>query len=73
MKQELSCHDTVEFDANSTSVDLQLASIGDSTMQPFNIPWASEDSDGLKHKTFSPDTMKKVKWVTKMYREWRNY
>ena len=33
----------------------------------------SDDLEDLSHKNFSPDTMKKVKWVTKMYRDWRNY
>ena len=32
-----------------------------------------EDLSDLGHKNFSEETLKKVKWVTKMYREWRSY
>ena len=46
---------------------------GTSDVREFKAPLKEEDLDELSHKNFSPDTMKKVKWVTKMYREWRNY
>ena len=39
----------------------------------FNTPLNANDLDDLSHKNFSPDTLKKVKWVTKMYRDWRNF
>ena len=39
----------------------------------FNAPLPDEDLVDLSHKNFSPETLKKVRWVTKMYREWRNY
>ena len=41
--------------------------------RPFNTPLKEEKLDELTHKNFSKETMKKVKWVLKMYREWRNY
>ena len=42
-----------------------------SGVRVFKDPLKSGVLDDLSHKNFSPDTMKKVKWVTKMFREWR--
>ena len=39
----------------------------------YNVPLKESDLQDLGHKNFSPETMKKVKWVTGMYRDWRNY
>ena len=39
----------------------------------YHEPLQAEELKTLSHKTFSPETMKKIHWVTKMYREWRNY
>ena len=39
----------------------------------YNEPLCEEELESLGHKKFSDETMKKVRWVTKMYREWRNY
>ena len=39
----------------------------------FNEPLPDVKLQQLSHKNFSDDTMKKVKWVTKMYRDWRAY
>ena len=43
------------------------------TSRPFNIPLKEEVLEELGHKNFAPDTMKKVKWAVKMYRDWRNF
>ena len=42
-------------------------------VRPFNAPLHGEDLVQLAHKSFSEDTMRKVRWATKMYRDWRNY
>ena len=39
----------------------------------FKMPLETGIMEGLAHKNYSPDTMKKVRWVTKMYRDWRTY
>ena len=39
----------------------------------FKKPLDEEKLNDLCHKNFSPETMKKVKWVLKMFREWRSY
>ena len=39
----------------------------------YNVPMKEEELENLTHKTFSSETMKKIRWVTKMYREWRIY
>ena len=39
----------------------------------FNEPLKTEDLEELAHKNFSPETLKKIKWVTKMFHEWRTY
>ena len=43
------------------------------TSHPFNMPLKEATLDELSHKKYSPETMKKVQWVTKMYRDWRNH
>ena len=37
----------------------------------FHEPLKQEELQSLGYKNFAPDTMKKVRWVTKMYHEWR--
>ena len=44
-----------------------------SRVRQYNVPLKVQDLEDLGHKNFSPETMKKVKWVTGMYRNWRNY
>ena len=39
--------------------------------RPFNEPLSKEVLSELSHKNFAPETLKKVRWVCKMYREWR--
>ena len=39
----------------------------------FHEPLKQEELQSLGYNNFAPDTMKKVRWVTKMYREWRNH
>ena len=41
------------------------------SVQTFKTPLEDEKLQELSHKNFSLDTMKKVKWVLKMYCEWR--
>ena len=44
-----------------------------STARLYNVPLDENTLEDLTHKNFAPETMKKIRWVTKMYREWRNY
>ena len=39
----------------------------------FMPPLSNDALADLSHKNFSPETMKKVKWVRKMYRDWHEY
>ena len=39
----------------------------------FNMPLPEDALKELSHKNFSDDTMRKVKWARKMYRDWRSY
>ena len=39
----------------------------------YNVPLKGDMLEELSHKNFSPETLKKIKCVTKMYREWRIY
>ena len=39
----------------------------------YNQPLSSVELKNLTHKNFSNETMKKIQWVTKMYRDWRQY
>ena len=38
----------------------------------FKMPLKDEELKDLSHKNFSPETMKKVSWATRMYKQWRN-
>ena len=53
------------------SQNLQSDSSSSVSKRSFNAPLKTEDLNELKHKNFSEDTLKKVKWAVKMYREWR--
>ena len=73
LSQDLSSN-VVDLSQTPSNVDgLEISLSGASTSRPFKLPLKSGDLEDLSHKNFSPDTMKKIKWVTKMYREWRNY
>ena len=39
----------------------------------FKAPFGEEALIELTHKNFSDETMRKIRWVRKMYREWRAY
>ena len=43
------------------------------TGMPFNVLLPQSALTELSHKNFSAETLKKVRWVRKMYREWRSY
>ena len=68
---KLEVGDACEFDCSTQSKP--STEVIPSGMRTFKDPLESDVLEDLKYKNFSPDTMKKVKWVTKMYREWRNY
>ena len=56
-------------DGASSELDVTVTS----SKHRYNEPLKAEDLKDLKHKNFSEDTLKKIKWVTKMYREWRGH
>ena len=39
----------------------------------FNEPLPKSDMMALRHKNFSEETMKQIRWVRKMYSEWRSH
>ena len=41
--------------------------------RPFKEPLPKQELVELSHKNFAPDTMKKVRWAVKMYRDRRQY
>ena len=41
--------------------------------RPFSAPLTDAALEAMSHKQFSPETNKKIRWVTKMYRQWRAY
>ena len=41
--------------------------------QPLSAPLLEEDLNELTHKNFATETMKKIRWATKMYCDWREY
>ena len=43
-----------------------------SSQRSFHEPLKQVDLEELKHKKFVPETMKKVNWVVKMFKEWRS-
>ena len=55
--------------------DPQIASIcpPPETSRPFKEPLPAEAMRELSHKNFSVETLKKVRWVRKMYHEGRSY
>ena len=57
----------------SEEMHVPSASFIPSTQRGFNQPLDSADLKMLSNKNFAPDTMKKVHWAVKMYRDWRNY
>ena len=44
-----------------------------SSQRSFHDPLDPDEFNDLGFKNFSPETMKKVRWVKKMFTEWRNY
>ena len=58
---------------STSSEEIEACHISSSNIRSFHDPLKQEDLEGLSNKNFAPDTMKKIRWVTKMYREWRNY
>ena len=58
---------------SSSNMQLPTASFAPSTQRGFNQPLDTDDLKKLSNKNFSPETMKKVNWAVKMYRDWRNY
>ena len=49
-----------------------VTEIVSSSGRSFKVPLKQEVLEDLSHKNFSPETMKKVAWAVKLYREWRN-
>ena len=77
---ELFTNETVQRDAANEcnlgiSNELPQCSYGLSTQvvkqsqREYNNPLKPEELEKLKYKNFSPETNKKIKWATKMYRE----
>ena len=50
--------------------DTEFVSQMPSSGRTFHTRLKQDELQDLSHKNFAPETMKKVKWVTKIYREW---
>ena len=50
---------------------LQCMSPSCSSQRSFHEPLKREVLEELSHKKFAPETMKKINWVVKMFKEWR--
>ena len=57
---------------DSSSDGAESSQCASSGVRSFKSPLKKEDLESLFYKQFSPDTMKKVGWATRMYLEWRN-
>ena len=51
--------------------DTQCAAM--SSQRSYHVPFDDGKIEEFTHKKFSPETNKKIKWVIKMYSEWREY
>ena len=68
--------DSEENEQDHTESQASLSETGlavGSTQRSYYSPLPSHKMEELSHKKFSPETMKKINWVVKMYREWRIY
>ena len=66
----------IGLETKANSVDDGIVS--SSVMLPsgergFKIPLKNEILEELSHKNFAPETVQKINWAIKMYRDWRNY
>ena len=72
-KCAVSCNGTLKSEV-SVRADSEIAnSASVSKCQQFNEPLKTEELEDLNRKKFAPETHKKINWVTKMYRDWRNF
>ena len=51
--------------------DMQISQA--SSQREYNLPLKDDEMEDLSHKNFSYETNKKIRWVLKMFREWRSY
>ena len=69
----------VAEDSHSSMIKFEVVQISEVKHEPlvtqcvFNAPLPSDKLEDLSHKNFYEETLKKVKWVTKMYHEWHSY
>ena len=60
------CHDE--------PITVQDSHVGEvSSQRTYNSPLGNDQMEVLSHKDFSKETKKKMKWVLKMYNDWRIY
>ena len=64
---------TPSFETESVSEEKLTSEAIVSNVRSFNLPLKTEDLQEMSNKKFSDETMKKVNWVIKMYRDWHNY
>ena len=62
----------VEGNAEEKLVSTCLAARSEPS-RSYNMPLPKDALTELAHKNFSSETLKKVRWVRKMYRKWRSY
>ena len=65
---------TVKTEIDDTAIPHTCpAGVVASTTCTFKAPLLDDQLAELSHKNFSPDTMKQIRWVRKMYRDWRDH
>ena len=65
------CASSCQPETSQFTSDLNESAV--SSQRSFHDPLKEEDLEELCHKNFAPETLKKVKWAVKLYREWRTY
>ena len=64
---------TEYLDSKATSQDTDIPKPMSSGLLSFNSPLKEEELHELAQKNFSPETLKKVKWALKLFRDWCTY
>ena len=74
VEEQLPTSENFTVSACSHEVNCQVESTLStiSSSRSFKTPLCDVELEELSHKNFAPDTVKKIKWAVKMYREWRN-
>ena len=71
VKSTLDISSQVSDKITEETQDTQISQV--STQRDYNAPLDDDEMERLSHKDFSHETKKKMRWVLKMFTEWRSY